>query len=113
MTGRLHELGDPIPPGYDPRLDESIAYPYDHPNGHCSRCGLSWKRVPHHSTWISKTQAVFVLCEACWAELPPVDRLPHYRVWFDQIAFDHRRRGGAEPFDRLWPTYETAVLGGA
>jgi hypothetical protein len=46
---------------------------------------------------------VFPLCETCWSELTPAERLPFYRQVFDKWNSD-----GYATFD--WPVWERSVL---
>ena len=93
----------------DVRFDKSVAYLVDHPYGRCSRCSLSWKRVNGHITTIIDTNSgMFVLCDACWGELTPEDRLPHYRVAFDRNTFDAERNG--RTYEYSWEDLKKSVL---
>jgi len=44
----------------------------------CGRCGTPWNHTQRHSTEYSETEGCFPLCEACWSELTPEQRLPYY-----------------------------------
>jgi hypothetical protein len=90
--------------------------------GWCGRCGTPWRFVRGHDTWYgpgdeavewsgalgpgrrwtATSRACFPLCERCWAELEPYERLPYYvhlvfEVWEDASA---------------WPQIRAAVLDG-
>lgn len=93
----------------DPRMSIEFANLVDHPYSRCSRCDISWKRVHGHGTMWGSSGAS-PLCDACWAELTPEQRLPHYRVLFDKWVFDGKRRGHDAPAP--WPVIERAVLDG-
>ncbi len=51
--------------------------------GRCGRCRMSWKWVKSHSTEYSASGGMFPLCERCWSELSPGDRVPFYRELWD------------------------------
>ena len=94
----------------------------------CQRCGLTWADVEPHDTYYhtenynyppstqesdqpkisSCTYGIFPLCEYCWSELTPEERLPYYRrVWelwhkYDPIKNDEEQ----------WRQIEKAVLEG-
>ena len=69
----------------------------------CKRCGTPWKFIGEHATWYRPGYGVFALCQPCWSELTPKERLPFYRQVFD----DWERVGCG---DREWPEIERAVL---
>ena len=69
----------------------------------CERCGISWKWLEPHTTMFRSGTGVFALCERCWAELAPSDRMFFYR-----LAFDHWKTGSVE----TWKEIERAVLEG-
>lgn len=77
---------------------------------HCYRCQTTWGFVEGHSTYFSEPSGVrsaasgyFPLCEACWHELSPQERLPFYRRLFDSYPRD------AYP-ESFWPIWERTVL---
>ncbi len=48
--------------------------------GACHRCGVTWNCVGnHHSTWYTKQSGCFPLCQWCWEQLTPEERLPFYQ----------------------------------
>jgi hypothetical protein len=50
--------------------------------GRCARCNRNWRICEGHSTNWNKTDGMFPLCEDCWKDLKPEDRLPYYRsLW--------------------------------
>lgn len=53
--------------------------------GWCFRCGTGWRIVEPHVTPYDSGTSCFPLCEGCWSDLPPRERLPYYallvRVW--------------------------------
>lgn len=71
--------------------------------GWCERCQTCWDYVHGHITELGDGSGCFPLCERCWSELTPQERLPYYRRLFDKWLAD-----GCT--DRDWKTYEQAVL---
>ena len=69
----------------------------------CGRCETPWKFVDHHATYYQPGRGVFALCQKCWSELTPQERLPFYR----QVYEEWERLGCG---DREWPDIERAVL---
>lgn len=49
----------------------------------CLRCGMSWAIVHGHTTYCTVGGGCFPLCEDCWSELTPEDRLSFYRKLWD------------------------------
>lgn len=49
----------------------------------CDRCKLSWTVVSPHVTYYNSIYGCFALCETCWSELEPTDRLPFYEIVID------------------------------
>jgi hypothetical protein len=62
---------------------------------HCYRCGRPWPICTHHITPIDANSGCFPLCEDCWVELTPKERLPFYyqliAEWESQGAQKHCR----------------------
>lgn len=50
----------------------------------CFRCGRPWPICKHHATRWSKRHACFPLCEDCWSELTPEERVPYYLKLIDE-----------------------------
>jgi hypothetical protein len=66
----------------------------------CRRCHTTWFFVEGHNTMITDGRGCFPLCERCWGELTPADRLPFYRDLYN--SHDYR------PYS--WEDVEAAVL---
>jgi len=49
----------------------------------CMRCWRSWEIVKSHATHYRNGQGCFPLCEECWQELTPEQRLPFYRKLYN------------------------------
>lgn len=60
--------------------------------GTCARCDEPWAYVRGHTTMYSETMGVFPLCEGCWSDLSPQDRLPYYEDWCDKWDGTHREQ---------------------
>lgn len=46
--------------------------------GGCYKCGTPWDCVRSHTTPFAHYSGCFALCEKCWQELTPQQRLPYY-----------------------------------
>ena len=94
MNLRIGRIGRLLAPGY----------------GWCLRCRTPWLFVRwHHTFFGSRCHGCLPLCETCWAELTPAQRLPFYR---ELIQSWHEEPGRGLAFDEEWSLVETAVLGG-
>lgn len=73
--------------------------------GSCERCGRSWKRTNYHATYYGEQGegGMIPLCERCWHECTPSERLPYYRRLFAKW----QGRPASE-----WEKIERAVLDG-
>lgn len=50
----------------------------------CGCCKRTWPLVRrHHATNYSNGRAMFPLCEACWKDLTPAQRMPYYMKLLD------------------------------
>lgn len=85
--------------------------------GHCSACLDTWNWKPNH---ITSEILIFVLCQECWLELTPEQRLPFYldhvkkkKEQNPDYFTNHRTKDGAR-FPNLksfssWEEYENHV----
>lgn len=64
MNARLGSISRTMTPGY----------------GWCYACGTTWAFVQSHSTTYKQGHGCFPLCEKCWAERTPQERLPFYEI---------------------------------
>ncbi len=71
----------------------------------CERCGRTWNIAREHSTDLGDGGGMFALCEYCWNELTPQERLPYYLRVYNSWA----RWGGGR---HSWSTIENAVIKG-
>ena len=74
----------------------------------CGRCGTPWPFVKRHATQYSDSRGCFPLCQFCWEECSPEERLPYYRELFESWVSE-----GAEiATPELWLLIHSAVLAG-
>lgn len=71
--------------------------------GACFRCHTNWDYAHYHITDVPQSGGCFALCEPCWTDLTPKERLPFYRQLFDRWVLD-----GCN--DRDWNEYREAIL---
>lgn len=75
--------------------------------GHCGRCRTAWKFINGHTTpYVDGSGGCFPLCELCWSEMTPQERLPFYYVLFRQWEWDAKGR----ELHVTWEALERAVL---
>jgi hypothetical protein len=55
----------------------------------CYRCHTTWAYVVPHETRYSVSSACFPLCEKCWADLTPEQRLPYYEALISEWMMSH------------------------
>ena len=74
----------------------------------CGRCNRHWGICKRHSTDVVRgVWGCFPLCEDCWQELTPEERLPYYRAHYE------RGMEGSDPYeDGTWEDMKKAVLEG-
>lgn len=48
----------------------------------CEKCNTTWVFVKYHNTMYTNSRGMFPMCEKCWCELIPEQRLPFYRSVF-------------------------------
>lgn len=102
-----------------------------HPGyGSCHRCGRSWAVVDGHSTPYHTVEpatthdadnfttisyvssSCFPLCEQCWKELTPEQRLPFYRKLIDGWMSDGSPDYNGLSWDEIWAELKKNVLAG-
>ncbi len=82
--------------------------------GGCYRCGGTWDYTEVHMTYYSSVSGCFPLCESCWSELSPQERLPYYATLVGKWTSGDT----GTPLDRRvsyldeWVAIKTAVLEG-
>lgn len=62
----------------------------------CQACGTSWDQVAWHNTQYSVHAGCFPLCEECWAERTPRERLPFYAQLLNLWRSTHPLEPGLE-----------------
>lgn len=72
----------------------------------CKRCATTWEFVRSHSTQYNDGSGCFPLCEMCWGELTPEERLPFYRRLYEKWL-----ESGPLP-EETWFEIQEAVLMG-
>lgn len=70
--------------------------------GCCLKCLTPWRFVNAHMTRVTALSGCFPLCEKCWSEMTPEERLPYYRDLFS--AWDNP--------DPDWHAIEAVVRAG-
>jgi hypothetical protein len=69
-----------------------IAAPFSLGYSNCKRCGRTWNICKSHSTMYSETGGCFPLCEDCWLDLWPNERLPYYIKLMNEWDADSSQR---------------------
>lgn len=77
----------------------------------CRRCKTPWRFVKWHDTSYGRGHGCLPLCQMCWSELTPEQRLPYY---LELIASWHERypHDAGPTFDEEWAQVRDAVLRG-
>ena len=89
-----------------------LAKPFSPGYSCCSHCGRTWNICKSHVTMISSSDGCFPLCEQCWGELTPEERLPHYKALYREwLAYGYLDDGG-QPWEETWRQMKTAVMNG-
>lgn len=82
----------------------------------CGRCGMPWRVTKHHSTNVTGGSGLFLLCERCWKDLTPQDRMPHYRTLYESwLKTMPETLPDGTPYkgpNMTWEEIEIAVLAG-
>lgn len=71
----------------------------------CLRCGMPWRITKPHSTMVNERGGCFPLCEACWKDLAPAERVKYYKKLYDSWL----KTGHA---NMAWEEIEAAVVAG-
>ena len=103
-----YELRERIKKG---RCERTLAPGY----GFCHRCGRPWKFTKGHSTTFEEGHGCFPLCEDCWSELTPTERLPFYRQLIDGYIHDSKLPSlytNDTDYEKEWEMIKKAVLKG-
>lgn len=54
----------------------------------CGRCRTTWDYVEHHVTNYNDGSGCFPLCQKCWRDLLPAERVPYYRALHSEVEWD-------------------------
>jgi hypothetical protein len=68
--------------------------------GDCSRCLLTWDVVDGHTIAYATGCGCFPICNECWDELTPVERVPFYLAWLVQTDTNIERDGLGDECER-------------
>lgn len=79
-------------------------------SGTCGRCDLPFYAVEGHSTDYRGGEGCFPLCEKCWSELTPKERLPFYEQLWKQWKERNVEQDYLAP--ERWQQIKKAVLAG-
>ena len=72
----------------------------------CKRCKMPWAFTQGHCTKWNDRSGMFPLCEHCWERLSPSERLPYYKMlWQEWHEWGPVR-------DPQWHEVEAAVMAG-
>jgi hypothetical protein len=102
MNLRIGRIGKLFAPGYS----------------WCQRCDTPWRFVHYHVTSYTDSSGCLPLCEKCWHDLTPEQRLPYYRQLIERWHHPtHTARSGAAQsedatFADTWDKVATAVRAG-
>lgn len=83
-------------------------------NSWCGCCYRPWPICKEHLTDFGgrRSGGCFALCEECWEELTPEERLPFYKkvyeLWRSFGLLDYN----GQPWEDVWELMKSAVLAG-
>lgn len=84
--------------------------------GACGRCGMPWNMTKNHVTSVTEICGIFPLCESCWKDMTPQDRLPYYKKLYESwLKTAPKTLPDGTPYKETnvtWEEIETAVLAG-
>lgn len=81
----------------------------------CGRCRNTWNWTEEHATPYKPGHACFPLCQHCWQQLTPQQRLPYYMQLHDRWLRNAQQRHDWDHWHQTfteWPNIKTAVLQG-
>lgn len=79
--------------------------------GWCYRCLMPWNLVESHVTHYGVGHGCFPLCDWCWPQLTPEERLPYYEELVAGWRMDSALDNGA-PWPETLTLIRNAVLAG-
>jgi hypothetical protein len=80
--------------------------------GGCFACSTPWDCAPHHVTDYDESSGCFPLCEECWSEMTPGQRLPYYEAMVDEWVSLWKEDYGKTTWEELRRKIRNAVLAG-
>lgn len=92
------------------KLHGSITQLFSH-FGSCGRCNRNWGICQGHDTKYSEYYGMFPLCEDCWQELTPEQRLPFYHATIERWESSGRPDKNGVPWEDVYTAVTVAVLG--
>ncbi len=78
----------------------------------CYRCGRPWGTAMHHTTNYTEGLGCFPLCQKCWGELSPKERLPFYKKLLLKWQKGEPKDHNGISWQQTWKEIEKAVLNG-
>jgi len=78
----------------------------------CGRCHMSYGVETSHSTPYTKGSGCFPLCEYCWNDTTPEERLPYYMNLVDSWVSHGDDNYNGRSWDQVRKLISTAVLEG-
>ena len=79
---------------------------------YCGRCRRPWNVCSGHVIYDSDGSGCFALCEECWGELSPIERVPYYKKVVDSWKTYGSDTLNGIPFEELWNNLEENILAG-
>ena len=76
--------------------------------GWCMRCGTSWDKVHGRSVGFGNGTGSFPLCELCWPEVSPSERLAYHVILWGEQHFEEGLH--AQHWQRFWKEPDVADL---
>ena len=80
----------------------------------CGRCGMPCRVTKTHVTRVNEGGGMFPLCESCWKDMTPQERLPYYRKlyesWLRPVILPDGTK--SKMTNMTWEEIEIAVLAG-
>ncbi len=91
-----------------------VSRQFDPGMGICGHCGCTWVFAKFHNTpyEYGEDNTCSTLCEACWRDLTPEQRLPYYRDLYKRWQKWGYDTHNSTPWEQVWEAMETAVLAG-
>ncbi len=90
----------------------NVGHPFNAVGSKCGGCGCRFFIAKAHFTpYGDGGGASYALCEACWQNLIPEERLPHYRDIYGWWI-THVDNSGFTSWKQAWQEMEIAVLAG-